>query len=81
MTFDINIINFTGAYTYEVFDSLGTSVTGIVNANTATNPLTVTGMEAGSFNVVITQTDFPYCSNSASVVITSPQEALTLSLS
>ncbi len=78
--FDINITNFTGAYTYEVFDSVGTSVTGIINANTATNPLTVTGMEAGSFNVVITQTDFPYCSNSAGAVITSPQEALTLNL-
>ncbi len=78
--FDINITNFTGAYTYEVFDSVGTSVIGIVNANTATNPLTVTGMEAGSFNVVITQTDFPYCSNSGIVVISSPQEALTLNL-
>lgn len=79
-SFEINVTNFTGAYIYEVFDSLGTSVTGVVNANTSTNPLTVTGMDAGSFNVVVTQLDFPFCTNSASVVVSSPQETLTLSL-
>ncbi|WP_299113651.1 T9SS type B sorting domain-containing protein [uncultured Winogradskyella sp.] len=80
-TFDINITNYTGAYTYEVFDSLGASVTGVVNANTSTNPLTVTGMTAGTFSVVITETEVPFCSNTSNVIITSPQEALTLTLS
>ncbi|WP_412560894.1 T9SS type B sorting domain-containing protein [Winogradskyella sp. MIT101101] len=80
-TFDINVTNYTGAYTYEVFDSLGTSVTGVVNANTSTNPLTVTGMQAGTFSVVITETNVPFCSNTANIVISSPQEALTLNLS
>jgi gliding motility-associated-like protein len=79
--FEINITNYTGAYTYEVFDSLGTSVTGVVNANTATNPETVTGMEAGTFSVVITETAIPFCSNTSNVIIASPQEALTLVLS
>lgn len=80
-TFDINVSNYSGAYTYEVFDSLGNSVTGLVNANTSTNPETVTGMQAGVFSVVITETAIPFCSNTSSVIITSPQEALTLSLS
>ncbi|MFC0605696.1 T9SS type B sorting domain-containing protein [Winogradskyella pulchriflava] len=80
-SFDINITNYSGAYTYEVFDSSNTSVTGIVNANTSTNPLTVTGMEAGTFSVVITETEIPFCSNTSNVIISSPQEALTLSLS
>jgi len=79
-TFDIDITNFTGAYTYEVFDSLGTSVTGPINANTSTNPLTVSGMQAGTFTVTIVQTDFPFCSNSNNVVIASPQAPLTLNL-
>jgi gliding motility-associated-like protein len=79
-SFEIDVANYSGTYTYEVFDSLGTSVTGIVNANTATNPLTVTGMEAGTFSVVITETQAPFCSNTENIVITSPQEALTLSL-
>ena len=80
-SFDINVTNYTGAYTYEVFDDLGASVTGIVNANTSTNPLTITGMDAGTFSVEITETEVPFCSNTANVIITSPQEALTLTLS
>jgi gliding motility-associated-like protein len=79
--FEINITNYTGAYTYEVFNSLGASVTGVVNANTSTNPETVTGMESGTFSVVITETAVPFCSNTSNVIIASPQEALTLVLS
>ncbi|WP_179353852.1 T9SS type B sorting domain-containing protein [Winogradskyella vidalii] len=80
-SFDINIANYTGAYTYEVIDNSGTSVTGIVNANTATNPQTVTGMEAGTFSVVITETDIPFCSATANVIIESPLDAMTLNVS
>ncbi|NRD23691.1 T9SS type B sorting domain-containing protein [Winogradskyella litoriviva] len=79
-TFEINIENYNGNYTYEVFDSLGTSVTGAVNANTSTNPLTVSGMEAGTFSVVITETDFPFCSASSNIIITSPAAPLTLTV-
>ena len=78
-TFEINIAGYSGAYTYEVFDSSGTSVTGIVNANTSVNPETVSGMPGGSFSVVITETESPFCSATATVVINSPSEALTLS--
>jgi gliding motility-associated-like protein len=80
-SFDIDVTNYTGSYTYEVFDDLGTSVTGLVNANTTTNPLTVSGMDAGLFSVVITETAFPFCSNTSNVVIESPSEALTLVIS
>ena len=80
-SFDINITNYSGPYTYEVFDNLGASVTGIVNANTSTNPQTVSGMEAGTFSVVITETAVPFCSNTANLSIASPAEALTLSIS
>ena len=80
-SFEINVANYTGAYTYEVFDNLGASVTGIVNANTSANPLTVTGMEAGTFSVVITETDIPFCSATSNVIIASPLDAMTLSVS
>lgn len=76
--FEINVSGYSGAYTYEVFDSSGTSVTGTVNANTSTNPLTVSGMTAGSFTVEITETENPYCSATNGVVISSPSEVLTL---
>ncbi|MCF6295834.1 MAG: T9SS type B sorting domain-containing protein [Flavobacteriaceae bacterium] len=77
-SFEINVSGYSGAYTYEVFDSLGTSVTGIVNANTSTNPETVTGMLAGSYSVVITETASPFCSATSNVIISSPAEALAL---
>ena len=77
-SFEINVNGYSGAYTYEVFDSSGASVTGAINANTSTNPLTVTGMTAGSFTVEITETESPFCSTTSGVVISSPSEALTL---
>ncbi|WP_299123478.1 T9SS type B sorting domain-containing protein [uncultured Winogradskyella sp.] len=78
---DIDITNYTGTYTYEVFDSSNTSVTGLVNAITSSNPQTVTGIEAGTFTVVITETEIPFCSNTSDVVIASPIEALALTIS
>jgi gliding motility-associated-like protein len=80
-SFDINVSGYSGAYNYEVFDSGSTSVFGVVNANTSTNPITVTGMTAGSFTVVITETESPFCNATATVVIASPSEALTLNAS
>ncbi|WP_298899907.1 T9SS type B sorting domain-containing protein [uncultured Psychroserpens sp.] len=77
-SFDIDINGYTGTYTYEVFDSLGASVTGVVNANTSTNPLTVSGMSAGTFSVVITETESPFCSANSTIVIASPSEVLAL---
>ncbi len=80
-SFEINVSGYSGAYTYEVFDDLGVSVTGSVNANTSTNPETVTGMQAGTFSVVITETATPFCSAASNVIIASPSEALTLTAS
>ncbi|NNE31291.1 MAG: T9SS type B sorting domain-containing protein [Winogradskyella sp.] len=79
--FEINITNYTGAYTYEVFDELGTSVFGVISANTTTNPESVTGMQAGFYTVEITETDIPFCTASSNVIINSPSEALMLSVS
>ena len=76
----INITNYTGPYTYDVLDSLGNSVTGIINASTSTNPETVAGLQAGSYSVVITETAIPFCSNTADVIVGSPTEVLTLLL-
>ncbi|OIQ23860.1 T9SS type B sorting domain-containing protein [Lacinutrix sp. MedPE-SW] len=80
-TFDINVSGYSGAYTYNVYNDSGTSVTGVVNANTSTNPLTVTGMQAGTFSVEIIETESPFCSAISTVVIASPTQALTLALS
>ncbi|MBO6606391.1 T9SS type B sorting domain-containing protein [Psychroserpens sp.] len=80
-SFEINLSGYIGNYTYEVFDATNTSVLGPVSVNTSTNPLIVTGMTAGTFNVVITETDSPFCSTSGTVVINSPSDTLALTAS
>ncbi|WP_203258585.1 T9SS type B sorting domain-containing protein [Hyunsoonleella ulvae] len=77
-SFEINVSAYTGPYTYEVFDSTSTSVTGIVNANTSTNPELVSGMLAGTYSVVITQNANPFCTTTTDVIIQSPPEALSV---
>ena len=77
-TFEINVNGYSGPYSYEVFDSSSTSVFGLVTANTSTNPEIVTGMSAGIYNVVITETASPFCSATSNVIILSPTAALTL---
>ncbi|MFK7781699.1 T9SS type B sorting domain-containing protein [Psychroserpens sp.] len=79
--FDIDLSGYSGTYTYEVFDTSGVSVTGIINANTSTNPLTVSGLSAGSFSVVITETQMPFCEITSNVIISSPSDTLTLTAS
>jgi len=77
-SFELNVSGYIGAYSYEVFDSLSTSVFGVVLANTSTNPEIVTGLTAGTYTVVITETASPFCSNTTDVIISSPSEALTV---
>ncbi|NNL79838.1 MAG: T9SS type B sorting domain-containing protein, partial [Flavobacteriaceae bacterium] len=77
-SFTLDISGYAGAYSYEVFDDMGVSVLGPINANTSTNPETAGGMTAGSFTVVITQTESPFCSSVSTVIIGSPSDTLTL---
>jgi len=77
-SFEIDVSGYSGPYTYEVFDSLGTSVTGIVSANTSTNPETVLGLPADTYTVIIIETASPFCSATSDVIIPSPTDALTL---
>ena len=80
--FQLNIAGYSGPYTYEVFNSSGASVSGVVAANTSTNPQIITGMLAGSYTVVVTETASPFCSTTSNVVtIASPPSSLTLTLS
>ncbi|SHH61017.1 T9SS type B sorting domain-containing protein [Winogradskyella jejuensis] len=76
--FDLEVTNYSGAYTYEVIDASNTSVFGVVAANTSTNPITVNGLTSGTYTVNIIQTDVPFCSSTAEVIVGSPQEELLL---
>ncbi len=76
---EINVTGYSGTYNYEVFDSLGASVTGIVAANTTVNPQVITGLIGGNYTVTVTETASPYCTTVSNMVtIASPASALTL---
>tara|TARA_R110002049_G_scaffold309289_2_gene520264 strand:- start:47523 stop:55880 length:8358 start_codon:yes stop_codon:yes gene_type:complete len=80
-TFEINVSGYSGPYTYEVLNSAGTSINGVVLANTSTNPQVVTGMSAGNYTVVVTETASPFCAASSNIVtITSPLNPLTITV-
>ncbi|MGF1555385.1 T9SS type B sorting domain-containing protein [Paucihalobacter sp.] len=77
----INVSDYNGNYTYQVFDGLGTAVTGVIAANTTANPQEITGLSAGNFTVEVNATDSPFCTATSNVVtIVSPPTPLTLTL-
>ena len=55
--FELNVNGYSGPYNYEVFDSTSTSVFGVINANTSTNPTIVTGLIAGTYHLTVTDTN------------------------
>jgi gliding motility-associated-like protein/uncharacterized repeat protein (TIGR01451 family) len=78
--FELLVQGYTGTYTYEVFDQTSTLVMGPVSVSTSVNPQFISGLASGTYEVVINQTQTPFCSASGTVIITSPQQALDLVL-
>ena len=80
-SFDLQVNGYNSTYTYEVFDTTNTSIFGTVNANTSTNPINVSGLTGGTYTVVITETNVPFCNASTDVIIPSPIDDLTVTAS
>ncbi|WP_242093830.1 T9SS type B sorting domain-containing protein [Aestuariivivens sediminicola] len=81
-TLELTVSGYTGTYSYEVFDSTGASVSGIVAADTSTNPQIITGISGGNYYVEVTETSSPFCAaTSNTVTIDSPSAPLALSVS
>ncbi|MDG3584172.1 T9SS type B sorting domain-containing protein [Galbibacter pacificus] len=77
----IDVANYTGDYTYEVFGSNGTS-TGVTGVGVAPGQAVASGISAGNYYVEITATDTPYCPETTnSVTIKSPTKALDITVS
>lgn len=76
---EINIGNYTGPYTYEIFN--GAVTTGFTGTgNTTTNPFVLPhGLVVGNnYTVVVTQTAYPSCPGTSNVVIITEPAALDL---
>jgi gliding motility-associated-like protein len=76
----LEVLNYTGAYTYEVFNSANLSVeTG--SSTTVAGPVQITGLAAGTFTVEITQTDIPFCNETSNAaIVNQPAQSLRLNL-
>jgi large repetitive protein len=78
-TFELRVNGYSGVYNYEIYDSTSTLVRTVTGANTVTNPQIVTGLIAGSYTVVITQSASPFCITTSNIVtINSPVAALNV---
>ncbi len=73
----INVIGYTGAYSYKVFNGAILQTSGI--GNTSTNPLPITGLPSGNYTVEVSETASPFCVKTSNLVIVqSPITPLTL---
>jgi gliding motility-associated-like protein len=75
----LQVNNYGGSYTYQVFRSNGTALTGIVTSNTSTNPISITGLPAGNYYVNVIATGTPFCDDVSNTInIKSPSSPLQL---
>ena len=75
----LQVNNYTGNYTYQVFDAAATPVTGVIATDTFSNPRTISGLPAGNFYVEVIATDTPFCDAlTNTITIGSPNMAVAL---
>ncbi|MCP4271732.1 MAG: hypothetical protein GY781_07165, partial [Gammaproteobacteria bacterium] len=75
----IQVNNYLGNYTYQVFDDTATPVTGVIATDTSVNPRTISGLAAGNFYLEIIATDTPFCDDiSNTITIGSPSAPVSL---
>ncbi|WP_310557869.1 T9SS type B sorting domain-containing protein [Flavobacterium sp.] len=76
---NINVSGYTGTYNYTVFSGVVPVQSG--SGNTATNPLVITGLGAGSYTVQVTEAASPFCVITSNVVtVGSPSAPVSLIL-
>jgi gliding motility-associated-like protein len=74
---ELDIVGYTGNYTYQLLDGAGNPIGGPITANTSTNPQLITGLAAGNYSVEIIETDSPFCATVSNVVnIDAPNSAV-----
>ncbi|NAS11008.1 T9SS type B sorting domain-containing protein [Poritiphilus flavus] len=79
----LQVNNYTGTYDYQIFDSLGNPVGGVVSTDTSVNPRTITGLPGGNFYVNVVETDAAstFCDDdSNTVTIGSPDMPLNVTV-
>jgi gliding motility-associated-like protein len=67
----------SGAFSYELFDSLGNTVATGVSPDAG--PLSLTGLLSGTYSITTTLSNAPYCTVDKNFTITAPTAALAIS--
>lgn len=76
----VDVVNYTGTFTYEVYSSDGVS-TAVTGTGTAPGTVTIAGIAAGNYYVEITALESPFCPETTNTVtIKTPIKALELSV-
>ncbi|MEY8020394.1 T9SS type B sorting domain-containing protein [Muriicola sp. SD30] len=77
----IQVNNYLGNYTYQIFDDTATPITGVIGTDTSVNPRTISGLPAGNLYVEVIATDTPFCDDiSNTVTIGSPSAPVAVSV-
>jgi gliding motility-associated-like protein len=77
----VNISGYTGTFDYEVFDSLGVSVSGLVTGKATPTPLVIPNFTADNYTIRITETATPFCIKTSNVVtVGSPVTGVAIAL-
>ncbi|UOB19284.1 T9SS type B sorting domain-containing protein [Abyssalbus ytuae] len=81
-TIVLEVTGYSGLYDYVVLDDTGTPTTiADTGVDTATGPVTITGLPAGGFTVQVTATDPPQCTTvSNNIVVPGPSLPLDMTL-
>jgi gliding motility-associated-like protein len=73
-TISLALLNYTGAFNYEVYDSNGIT-TGISGTSNTGNPISISGLGGGAYYVEVTEVDMPFCTALSNTVIIDAPEA------
>ncbi len=77
----VDVLNYNGNYTYQVFDGTGNPVSGLNGTDIAPGTLNINAVPSGVYTISITETAAPFCqTTSNTVVVSSPSAALAIAL-
>jgi len=60
-TLELTISNYVGDYTYQLLDSDGNPVGGVVTTNTSTDPQVIINLAAGNYTASVVAIESPFC--------------------
>ncbi|MGP1991750.1 T9SS type B sorting domain-containing protein [Zobellia laminariae] len=77
-SFSVAISNYTGPYSYQVYDLNDSPVAGFSGTGNTSTPLTISNLVGGSYYIRITETTAPLCDDDSNVItVLAPSAPIT----